>query len=108
MIFMCESNNFDAITKTICKLKGGSLLTITKLTKSSQADVEKVFTFLLSEGILREISFSGDCDACPLSKICPLKGKVSYSSSTVKVYVLTDKGRTFCKNLLSNTSSLKG
>jgi len=98
-----ERETLSKVIKAVCRFKGGSSYVLAQELGVSREIVDKAISFLLGEGLLKELRIKGGCESCPLSKICPYSSKGGPNLSNVplriRVYVLTDKGKTFCKNL---------
>jgi len=95
-----KGETFSEVIKAICRFQGGSLYVLAQELRVSQEVVSSVISFLLSEGLLRELSINGGCEGCPLSKVCPYSSKGGLNLPAKRtVYVLTSKGKTYCKNL---------
>ncbi len=95
-----EERVFNEIVKAVCRFKGGSLYVLAKELELSREEIDRVVSFLLAEGFLKELKINGDCSSCPLSRICPYSGKPGMELPSKRtVYVLSAKGKSFCKDL---------
>ncbi len=93
-----EDDRFLKILKIVCKFKGGSTYSIAKLARVPESEVRKTINFLLSEGVLLEAAQTSNCNSCPLSKICPLRGS-GIPPRKVTIYMLSSKGMEICRKL---------
>jgi adenine-specific DNA glycosylase len=93
-----KDDRFSKVIEVVCRFKGGSTYTISKLTEIPENEVKKLINFLLSEGVLVEVAQTSDCNSCPLSKICPLRGSSS-PSRKVAIYMLSSKGEELCRKI---------
>ena len=99
-----DKETLGRVVKALCRFKGSSLYVLAEELKVSQEVVGKVISFLLAEGLLKELRINGGCGKCPLSKVCPYSSKGGPNLPNLPgrraIYVLTDKGKAFCKSLI--------